>query len=73
MDAFWCSIAALMPSWKTDFPLSNDKLSALLIAFDKAYGDEWHKVAADPALAGALRYTPAVIAEARARIAGLLV
>jgi hypothetical protein len=73
MDAFWCSIAALMPSWKTDFPLSNDKLSALLIAFDKAYGDEWHKVAADPALVGAIRYTPAVIAEARTRIAGLLV
>jgi hypothetical protein len=73
MDAFWCSIAALLPSWKSQFPLDSNKVSALLIAFDKAYGHEWQSVAADPALVGAIRYSPAVMATARTRIAGLMV
>lgn len=72
LDAFWCSLATLLPSWKTHFPLGDDKVAALLIAFDKAYGLEWHQVAANPALDGVLRYTPAAIAEARAHIEGLL-
>ena len=73
MDAFWCSVAALLPPWNEQFRFDSDKLSALLIAFDKAYGDEWQRIAANSALVGAIRYSPAVMATARSRIAGLIV
>ncbi len=71
IDAFWCAAAALLPAWPREFVLESDKVEALLTAFDVAHGPPWQNIAGDPALAGAIRYRPAVMAEARARIAAL--
>lgn len=70
-DAFWCALAVLLPAWKTQFALNCDKVTALLIAFDKTYGHEWQQVASNPALSSSLRYTPEIMQAARHRIAAM--
>jgi len=71
VEAFWCCLAVMLPAWTDDFPLAAGQVARLLDSFDATFTSEWRRVASQLHQAVELRYTPALMDEARSILAGL--
>jgi hypothetical protein len=70
-EGFWTALASLLPAWRDCFPLTRPQVDALLASFDATYDEAWKNSIRDLAMSGLIRFTPEVLAQVRARVAGL--
>jgi hypothetical protein len=71
VEAFWCCLAAMLPAWTKDFPLTPPQVASLLAAFDAVFDEQWKRIASQLSLAVELRYSPDSMAAVRSTLAGL--
>jgi hypothetical protein len=72
-NGFWCTLATLLPAWKKQFALTPATVHALLASFDHRFDRAWRLTVGNAAIASRMRYSVAVMAEARSRLAALAV